>query len=210
MSLNKFKEYYNKNSVEDIMCKENNHYVFILESPHNDEIKKNHVAAGTSGKSMSKFMGLGEDKSFGEYVLEKAINGTNISILNVSTSPLQEVNNLKYEYKELIDKVDKIIRNGYINLGKHQKNNDYLNNIETFLINDLKKRIRKAKIDTSTKFIICGDFAETYFNNISLNNIDINNIICVPHPSRGQWENGREDGKYANLKHLKNIFRNKK
>lgn len=208
MNLIKFKKYYKEYVVEDIVCEETNHYVFILESPYEKEIEKGYALAGNSGKTMSKFMGLDKDKPFGEYVSQKLIKGQNISILNISRSPLQKVKKLRKEYENLINDVGKNIKNGYKYFKNHSLKNKYLNSIEDFIVSDFQTRANKLKTNNNTKFIICGDFAEVYFNNVVLKNVDENNIIYVPHPSMNHWKENDANNKCLNLRlNLKDIFK---
>lgn len=66
-----FNEYYKDKRyiVSDIVFKESiSKYIFILESPHNDEVKNGYTVAGKSGIDMGKFMGISINESFGRYV----------------------------------------------------------------------------------------------------------------------------------------------
>lgn len=184
--LELFKDYYKRYKIEDIICKGVSRYIFILESPHNDELKKEnrHPVAGQSGIDMAKFMGIGDgNTSLGKYCKENV--GKGISIINVSSAPLQEVATIKDRYKELINKVDTVVRLGYKSYGNHREAE--INKIEKFILSDFKKRLEKLEVTEQTKIIICGKFAESYYDKLDMKGINKKNILCVPHPARNQW-----------------------
>lgn len=212
---NLFKEYYanEKYIVDDIglNCEETREFIFVLESPHNEEVEKNCSVVGSSGKEMAKFLRKGSGESLGEYA-KKNLN-SKISIINVSKVPLQKTKNLNEEYGELTKYVFPIIRCRYDSYRNHRK--DVMNDIEKYILDDFKKRINSVSIDSNTKFIICGSFAQKYFND-AINDI-INegifkeildeyylkeNILFVPHPSRHQWLRAKND-----LNKLEKLFK---
>lgn len=199
-----FNEYYEDKRyiVSDIVFKESiSKYIFILESPHNDEVKNGYPVAGKSGIDMGRFMGISINESFGRYV--KFNLNKDISIINISKVPLQEINILDNKYKSLLNGVCKLIRSGYKTLLKHRYNESNL--IEEKLLKDFKVRFNNINSDNRTKIIVCGKFAESYFNKIKEELIlDGREILYVPHPSRHQWDNPKGD-----LLKLRNIFKYK-
>lgn len=199
-----FDEYYRDKRyiVEDIVFKDNmSKYIFILESPHNDEVKNGYPVAGKSGIDMGKFMGIGIKESFGKY--SKYNPNKDISIINISKVPLQEINNLDNKYKSLLNGVCKLIRSGYKTLGKHR--DEDANIIEEKLLEDFKVRFNDINMNNETKIIVCGKFAESYFNKIKDKlNVEGREVLYVPHPSRHQWDNPKGD-----LLELRDIFKDK-
>lgn len=157
-----FEQYYKEYKIEDIMCNGISRYIFVLESPHNDEVDNRFPVAGQSGIDMARFIGINSsDMSLGEYCKNNLDKG--ISIINVSSAPLQKVNILTEEsYKELISKVNNLIRLGYKSYGSH--NEEEINKIEKFILKDFQNRLNKLIINDETKIIVCGKFAENYFN----------------------------------------------
>ncbi|MCU7197967.1 hypothetical protein [Turicibacter sanguinis] len=195
---NEFIEYYNqyRDKVKEFKNLKSK-YIFILESPHIDEINKGYVACGDSGKSMSKLLGLGDKKSLGDLLNEKKIH--DISVLNVSRVPLQAIGNKKIIRKERKIKVSKSVIEQIEKLReKYTKNNEAkfnkfsegnLNEFEEYLLNDFKERIEKLVGDDGNKVIIvCGNFAKVYFNQIE-KGLNYREVLYVPHPSRNQWTN---------------------
>ena len=61
--------------------------VFVLESPHTQEVKNGYPVAGKSGNDMSKVL-FGLDEAFGKLIYEQIIK--NIAIVNVCNYPLQK------------------------------------------------------------------------------------------------------------------------
>ena len=187
-----FKEYYAKYKIDDINCNNISKYIFVLESPHNDEVDKDtrYPVAGQSGKDMAKFIGISSGSiSLGYYCKNNPEKG--ISIINASSAPLQEVNILEEEYKELIKKVNNLVRNGYKNYGNHT--DEEINIIEKFILSDFEERLKNLNINNETKIIVCGKFAKSYFEKIKLKNINNDNILYVPHPARSQWSDTFEN-----------------
>lgn len=194
--LELFKEYYEKYKIKDIISN-NIRYIFVLESPHNDEVNIKHPVAGKSGIDMAKFIGIGNGNiSLGKYCKENKDKG--ISIINVSSAPLQKVTILEKSYTDLINEVDKSIRVGYKNYGNHK--DDKINKIEEFILTDFKNRLNELSINEETQIIVCGKFAESYIKKIKVKNVNNDNILCVPHPARNQWNKT-----FDNLNKLKKI-----
>lgn len=195
-----FKDYKeNKNYLVEDIIKEESEYIFILESPHNTEIKENYPVAGKSGKSMAKFMGISYDISFGKFVKSSK---SKISIMNVSKVPL-DLGNITIKEPKYDDLVDSLllIRTGYESFNKHM--NSEINNIENVILKDFKKRIDKfIKNNTQSKLVICGKFAQIFFENATGKDRKDENVFYVPHPSRNNWQNNDTD-----LNKLKDIFK---
>lgn len=177
-----FDEYYKDKEyiVEDIVSSNESNIVFILESPHNDELGC-HPVAGPSGIYMAKFMEIGNgEESLGYIAKEK--NDLNLSIINVSKVPLQKTKRLDKKYEGLLSELNKL-RKYYESFGNHKKDT-VLNDIEEKILADFKNRVNRLKYNNKTLFVVCGKFAEVYFEKIEL---DSDNRINVPHPSRGKW-----------------------
>lgn len=178
--------------VNDIIYTKKTKIIFILESPHNDEINDDEInnrcpVAGQSGIDMAKFINLGDrKKSLGKIAKEEPSLG--INILNICRVPLQSTDKLDdiYKDKELVDKVDKIIRSGYKSFGKHNKKNNDFNVIEELILNDFRTRCEKIIVNADTLIVVCGEFAKVYFDRVKKSEW---NVIYVPHPSRNQWNN---------------------
>lgn len=173
--------------VNDVVNPRKRKIVFILESPHNDEIAKGHPVAGKSGIDMADFMNVGDGtKSLGEIAKSKTSLG--ISILNICKVPLQPTEKLESKYKKLVDELDGVIRKGYKNYGNHLKNKEF-NYIEKLILSDFTTRYKKIVLDTETLIVVCGEFARAYFDEVESHK---SNVVYVPHPSRNQWKRNFE------------------
>ena len=80
MNLKKFQ-------IEDL-SHQNSDVIFILESPHTQEIKAGYPAAGETGLNMSKVL-FNREQPLGELIKNRAIFPSQLSILNCSRIPLQ-------------------------------------------------------------------------------------------------------------------------
>lgn len=146
-------------------------YIFLVESPHKNEIKEHIPLVGNSGKSVAKFL-LNDNKStIGELVYnkDKSLNDIRIAIVNVCNIPLQTLD----ENKDFVGKNE---------LNDFRENNE----IDNYLVDGLIKNIDSyvsAKV-----VIICGSFAKTYYEQIK-DRIKIKRLkeLYVPHPSYNHW-----------------------
>ena len=175
--------------------------LFILESPHKEEVKEGKPLMGNSGIDVSKFLGLRNNKeAFGKQVNE--ISKLKIGIMNVSNIPLQVLKetetNTNYQDADGIRQNLNSIRD--------------LEKINPTLLNFFCEKIRKY-INVK-KFVLCGAFACRYFDEYitcskqteilkKIYKEDIE-ILKVPHPSYGHWQ--FIDKHKANLERLKELF----
>jgi len=188
--------------VEDLYSGEDVETLFILESPHTDEVKYQYPAAGKSGREMSNILFNRGDIPFGfiikymEYMREEMnINLTkNIGIMNVSQLPLQlsiyEDEDIELlEDLSLLNFIKKAITKDKSSIyTKH--GNDFTNKLKKISYDDFEKRLKKLNNEYNINLIIpCGNFAQSFLGKFfEQNKIDnLNTIWGVPHPSRGFW-----------------------
>lgn len=161
--------------VNDLVY-EDTQVVFVLESPHTEEVKNGYPVAGKSGKDMSKVL-FGCDEAFGKLVYEQSIK--NIGIVNVCNFPLQKSAYKNADLKEL-DFFEKIRQNP-----KLRKNDKIgINERVGIMMSDFSTRLNKHK---DKKIILCGNFAQNCFENY-LNRDDFQAVLYVPHPSFNNWK----------------------
>lgn len=164
--------------VDDIANCENDkvEYIILCESPHAEEVEHKDLdgntkpipLVGNSGKSISSFL-FEDNTPIGELVVNKSkIISYKLAIVNVCNIPLQEIaqnedaiKNLRLNY--LRDNC-KIVRN---------------------LSDNLKERLEKY-VNART-IIVCGEFAQVYYEEIKSNFPTIKTLY-VPHPSRNHWQ----------------------
>jgi len=161
--------------VDDLVY-ENSEIVFVLESPHTQEVKNGYPVAGKSGNDMSKVL-FGLDEAFGKLIYEQTIK--NIAIVNVSNYPLQ-----KSAYKNLqmieLEQFEKIRQNP--KLRKYDK--DGINAALKPMMEDFAKRLSAHK---DKKIVLCGNFAQAAFDSV-LDETQFKEVLRVPHPSFNNWK----------------------
>ncbi len=161
--------------VDDLVYKDSK-VVFVLESPHTQEVKNGYPVAGKSGNDMSKIL-FGLDESFGKLIYEQRIK--NINIVNVSNYPLQKSAYKNPDMPEL-KQFEKIRQNP--KLRKYDK--DGINAVVKPMMDDFSKRVSKHK---DKKIVLCGNFAQTAFDSV-LDAVEFKEILRVPHPSFNNWK----------------------
>ena len=167
--------------VKDIAnCEiDNVEYIILCESPHSDEIEHKDKdgtpqplpLVGDSGKSVSEFL-FGKKKPIGKWIIEDLQKEEkelpHIAIVNICNVPLQKIDENQNEVKDL-------------NLAYLRDNCKVIPGLRENLKTRLAK-YRKAHI-----IIVCGEFAQAYYNELK-NNFNTIKSLYVPHPSRNQWQ----------------------
>ncbi len=192
------KEYLNKYKVDDVINRESK-MIFILESPHTQEMKYGYPVAGDSGIEMTKFIyGNQFNDAFGKLVSQpqkynEEYNGLNrFSIMNVVSAPMQKGGLRAYNLTEDDEKIITILEKLRVNYKtKEHRSNDW-NRVKKILINDFKRRLLTINKENSRLkyFVSCGKFASNYLNLINdeeglIKDKDI--VSGIPHPSFNQW-----------------------
>ena len=183
-------------------------YIILVESPHTDEVNSGKTTedryplAGNSGKSVAKFL-FNQDDSIGKLIKNKAESLPNMAIVNVCNVPLQLVyeksNGDSKNTKKVINNVE--CYNALEEDLKHVRDN-------CRVIGALKDNL-KTRIDAyneSATFIVCGEFAQTYFDGIKEDSSNFK-ALYVPHPSRNQWKFVYEHK--DDVSNLKGLFENR-
>ena len=150
--------------------------VFVLESPHTQEVKNGYPVAGKSGKDMSKVL-FDLDEAFGKLVYEESIK--NIGIVNVCNYPLQKSAYKNPQMREL-EQFEKIRQNP--KLRKYDK--DGINAVLIPMMDDFSHRLLKYK---DKKIVLCGNFAGSAFDSV-LDETEFKDVLRVPHPSFNNWK----------------------
>ena len=131
---NKYIEYFTKykGDVKEFLYKDSK-YIFIVESPHKEELKNQYVVAGSSGKSISNVLGFG-DEALGTLLDKKEIS--NISVLNVSRVPLQKIDEFAIEYSDSIEDLNVVRDNPKAVTNRENEN---INEFECLVLKDFKE-----------------------------------------------------------------------
>ncbi len=172
----------------DDLIDEDSKIIFVLESPHTDEVKNGYPVAGKSGKDISKVL-FSLEEPFGKLLYEKKI--TDIGILNVSNYPLQKSAYKNQDIKEL--EFFELIRQNP-KLRKYDKNG--INIITTKIMEDFKNRLSTCR---DKKIVLCGNFAQNAFD-YWLDDKEFQKVLRVPHPSFNNWTKTLYKEKIENLK----------
>jgi len=166
----KLKDYF----VEDLIYDETE-ALFVLESPHNEEVKQGYPVAGKSGKDMSKVL-FGDTEPLGKLISERKVKS--LGIINVCNYPLQIS---AYEDETLESDMllfEKIRQNP-----KLRKKQTPINAVVSKVMDNFKTRLAPHK---DKKIILCGKFAEASFDSL-FNELSFKELLRVPHPSFNQW-----------------------
>lgn len=187
-----FESYLSSDNKVDNIVKDTMEYLFVLESPHTQELKNKYPLAGYSGKKIAKFFGDNKN-SFGKIVKENS--KCNIGIMNVCQCPLQNINppqednSEKDIYEEMMNVLE-FIRKNYKSIFKHRQNLSIANEIEKKIFNNFKESLMEIiiKYKDIKYIIVCGEFAKAYINQIKID--DNIKVIYTTHPSfiRKDWE----------------------
>lgn len=139
--------------------------LFILESPHKDELKNGYPAAGKSGKNMARVIFKdSDDKSFGEFLFEKNAKVKKYGVFNSCQFPLGIPEKLNAEELRL-----SALKSVNWNGDKDMHMNELLNILNS--INELENILRyKSRfnqiLDSSPNLkniVVCGFIAQAIF-----------------------------------------------
>lgn len=168
--------------------------LFILESPHKEEVDAKKPLMGRAGEYVSDFLDC-DKKPFGKN--QELFKNRQIGILNVSNIPLQVIECNQIETEKIKGELKKLRESDTVN-----------QTLFSFFCKKMKK-YKKVKI-----FVVCGGFAEKYFDEYLLKQKDNSilkkhykgeiEILKVPHPSYGHWQFIEKHKN--NLERLKSIF----
>jgi hypothetical protein len=177
-------------SVQDLNLSSSS-VVFILESPHKEELRNGVPVAGSSGKMMTKTIfqrrisdPLGIMISSASQYVEYATSLSQIGLLNVSPIPLQASaypEKVREQYDEFLSCLEKIRVNNSVNY-----QNKAWNVARDLVANSFKNRLA-ALNGRDITIIPCGRFALYHYRSTDSSEKGWKEIIGVPHPSRNQW-----------------------
>jgi hypothetical protein len=177
-------------SVQDLISEHTN-MIFILESPHKEEIKSGVPLAGLSGRSMAKELFEVEETLPMGKLLKQYINEnkkTVFGIVNVCPFPLQGtafpdqtfVNRYSGEIK-----VAEAVRTSSMKVFKDESRAEF----DQLLLHHFESRLTTL-LTENTLIVPCGRFAEKYVNKLT-NKESLTIIEGVPHPSYHSWSRDR-------------------
>jgi hypothetical protein len=172
-------------------------YIFILESPHVEEIKFGVPVAGASGRMMTKVLLHDESKEpFGKIISTAIFSNfkdaspfiKSVGIMNICRIPLQAAaygQDTQCKHRGFLTLLEQIRTRP----DTHNYKIPELKYVREIICNDFATQLQN--LPTGHKiFIPCGKFAQSFFyRTSSIIKGDWDMIEGVPHPSRNQWFN---------------------
>lgn len=187
------------------LLNEKNKIIFVLESPHVDELIHQAPVSGLSGKAMSKVI-FGENEKTPIGIKLKKETESVIGIMNICSIPMQRTAysdenviqmygdiNIK-EYETFFDVIEKLRTNTKTTYKEQVKNE-----MQEIILDDFKKELNKME-SKELVIIPCGKTAEAFFEaaNIKSDNWAIK--VGTPHPSFGNWSKSKYSDKIKEIK----------
>jgi len=172
--------------VPDIMS-DRTTVLFILESPHIEEVRAKIPAVGRSGREMTKVLFNGRiHEPMGEYL---SVHNGHVGLCNVSSLPLQEKayhRLCKHEHAGLTNALA-AVRN---NWNKRGNFTPILQQVEDVMFAKFMQKI--VHCSSAQVLIPCGKFAQYYTRKAS-NVFKGKEVVWdIPHPSHSWWDIKRE------------------
>jgi hypothetical protein len=180
-----FDEAKHKFHVDDI-CTEYSKIIFILESPHKEELKHGVPLAGLSGRSMAKeLFQVSNIEPMGKYLSSQFQSV--YAIVNVSPFPLQKSAYPKDFVQRFVQELEIAESIRTSTAKSFREENKAL--FHSLLVKDFKARLMEH-IGGDSIIVPCGKFAERFVNELVIKNENLV-IDGVPHPSYNSWARPR-------------------
>lgn len=183
--------------------------VFVLESPHTDELIAKHPVAGNTGRAALSIL---RDRprgaeSLGEFVKDNIKAGdARVAILNVSTVPLQAKAFRKRTRITAPPLNDWVVLDDMRNAKKatHVALDPTAQAVTAALHADLQRRMRDVRMSDGCTVAVCGGFAHPFGRALNLSRNQT--LIEIRHPSNKWWE--KSTGQWeVNLGLVSDLFR---
>ncbi|EGR1757681.1 TPA: hypothetical protein NG682_004638 [Vibrio parahaemolyticus] len=198
--------YLHQHSVPDIVHSDVK-YLFILESPHRDELLSKTPLAGSAGITVTEVLKvclnlLDNSTAFGSLMSDGFVPN-DIGVFNACSVPLQKVaypkNSLITE--DMFIKLEAIRSNAKLRVRKNQfGSREEFNKIISVIHNRFKRRIKALNLKQDVTIVLCGEFAKDMWNVCFPE--DSKAQLHLPHPAKGGWVNPSNTDKIIRLKQL--------
>jgi len=163
--------------------------LFLVESPHSDELDRRHPLAGIAG---SDALAVLESRprnstSLGALVKQRTLSGDGrLAIMNISTVPLQEE---AFKASQRVPTSPTIDWAPLVELRAHAQDlalpwSKQAQDAHKVLLDDVQRRIDAVQLGPSSLVAVCGNFAAMF--GIAWR-LPPQNILRLPHPSFGHW-----------------------
>jgi hypothetical protein len=186
--------------VEDIVPEQAT-FLFLLESPHVQELKFGAPVSGSSGTSMTKHL-FGEQYEkypLGILVKKNRDEGLNrpsinkVALMNVCHIPMQGAAYKDEQVRAHYGEFFKILEGVRTSNQKDVFPNPDWNAVQEIIVESLRKKLVKLA-DRPLYVIPCGRFAQKFFRLAGVNSPQWTIVHGVPHPSYNGWSKSE----YAN------------
>lgn len=197
-----FNSLLNTHAVSDFVS-DATRFVFVLESPHIEEIKCNMPVSGSSGRSMSSFLFDNELLlPLGVLVKRNAVNNMGVPLLdkiglvNVCNIPMQKTAYMHPTVWEIRGPV-KVSNDEqfFTYLERVRTNHTTLyatpecNILQDIILGHFKDRMSKL-VNRDLVIVPCGRFAQKFFDMLTLQGVNSDRwkvVQNIPHPSYNNW-----------------------
>jgi hypothetical protein len=179
--------------VQDIVT-EHSEFLFLLESPHVQELKYGAPVSGSSGASMTKHLygdkyekyplGILIKKNRDEHLNRPSLN--KVGLMNVCQIPMQAAAYQDPGVHERYGEFFKVLEGVRSTNHKLVYPNPVWNVVQEIIVESLRKKLEKL---TGRRLVIvpCGRFAQKFFRLAGVQSPLWQVIDGVPHPSYNGW-----------------------
>lgn len=189
--------------VQDVV-KEHHQYIFLLESPHTDELKFGTPVSGASGRDMTKTIFEGEYTDPLGKLIRSLERGEihhpllkQMGLMNVCQIPMQKAA-YSLEHQDSHEAFMNILEGLRINYKAKSHQENEWNEVRSIIQQRLDERL-KLLVNHKCTIIPCGKFAQTYLERSTIRGKHWTIEKDIPHPSRNQWSNTKV---IARIKHI--------
>lgn len=163
--------------------------LFLVESPHSDELDRRHPLAGIAGADALAVLESRprNSMSLGALVKQRTMAGDGrLAIVNISTVPLQAE---AFKSSQRVPTSPTIDWASLVELREHAQDptlpwSQQAQDAQKVLLDDVQRRIDAVQLGPSSLVAVCGHFAAMF--GIAWR-LPSQNILRLPHPSFGHW-----------------------
>ncbi|QQE79926.1 hypothetical protein [Alicyclobacillus sp. SO9] len=181
--------------------------IFILESPHVQELKYGAPVSGSSGSTMTKHLFGDEYAKFplGRLIRQNVDHEVHrprldaLGLVNVCNVPMQAAaygsSPLRQIHADAIRTLEFIRSNNQ----RDSYSDEQCNHGQALLVESLRRKLLK-QTDASLVVVPCGRFAQKFFRLANVTSPHWKVIHGIPHPSYNSWDRARYQEPVSELK----------
>ncbi|HEX7064677.1 MAG TPA: hypothetical protein VF199_06375 [Bacillales bacterium] len=181
----------------DSWISEQSKVIFVLESPHVEEVKHGAPVSGRSGVTMSKHLfGPEYNKPLGRLVIKNIEERKNrpslnvVGLMNICGIPMQRRaygdRNVTETYREFFDVLEGVRQGNQKDVYPNEK----WNAMQEVILRRFRERLAKQQ-GKACALVPCGRFAQKFFRLANMQSESWRVIEGVPHPSYNSWDRER-------------------